>query len=139
MFKQFHFKSLLRSEAADLVQTNHPHLDTFVKVMLRPVEDKQDDTRCFHKHQPTDGGKESLRKLLVRVERHSCARAGLHCALVAKTDGVCELSRPLALLLVCTYTCICAKENVQVTLCAQTRPAGGHCCVRMQKAFLCPI
>lgn len=72
--------------------------------------------------------------MLVRAERRSCA--GLHFTLVAKTDGVCELSRPLRLLRVCRYTCVCVKENVQLTLCAQTRPAGGPLLRQDAKSFL---
>lgn len=49
---------------------------------------------------------------------------------------VCELGRPLGVRPVCTYTCSCAKENVQPTLCAQTRPAGGPPLRRDAKSFL---
>lgn len=72
-------------------------------------------------------------KVLVRVKRQGSVSLWLQRQMARVS------SAGLSLLLVCTHTCMCVKENVQVALCAQSRPAGGRCCAGMQKAFLCPI
>lgn len=92
-------------------------------------------TQCFYKHQQTDGGKELLRKLKKGQGVGQGKETGLCFALVAKTDGACELSRPQSAAGVYAHLHVCEGKCAGSTLCTIS-PSGRPLLRRDAKSFL---